>query len=158
MYCWISWYGAFLTLLDKIDQHIISKSICNKQIPTKFISKRKCKANTKILKVQQWHSAIGLHLIQNYDCTNNPDNWRATRWSYPSGNLPRHFGLPLWLKSRNCTNMMRLRDLGAGMATSLIQTVIHWCTAGIVAKLCWNIVIVAIKIRTLTLWEKAHAC
>jgi len=58
-----------LRLQDRINQYI-SESLRNKQIPTKFLPKRKSKENAKTSKIEQSNSAFGLHL-QNKDYANN---------------------------------------------------------------------------------------
>ena len=55
-----------LRLQKRITQHI-SKSIRNKEKPTKVIPRRNCKAKTPLNQLE-CDSAIGLHLLQNPDC------------------------------------------------------------------------------------------
>ena len=51
---------------DRINQNI-SKSIRNRENPTKVLPKHNCKITTP-LNQQDCDSAVGLHLIQNPDC------------------------------------------------------------------------------------------
>jgi len=50
-------------LQDRNNRHT-ANPICNKQILSKILLKRKCKENAKTSKVQQCDSTIGLHLLQ----------------------------------------------------------------------------------------------